>query len=545
MDILKVQNDFAKGITINQMNCRVAYYCRVSTDKDVQINSLENQKQYFENYIKENESWDLAGAYIDQGKSGTSLKVRPEFNRMIADAKRGKFDLIVTKEASRWARNIVDSISVVRDLLQYGVGVIFQNDGICTFEKDAEMFLSIMSTMAQNESRKISSRVKWGHKMAIRNKHVLGKAPFGYDNDDRKLKINPEEAEVVKKLYTMYSTGNYSLKELERYFYEQGYRNRNGNKIAHNTLGNIISNPKNMGYYVGGKVVIIDMFTKKQRFLPEEEWKIEYAPDIVPPIVDEGTWRKAFDVFKERSEDVKTNRNVCNKDNLLTGKMYCAHCGAPYYKRERGRWVCSYKKEHGKDSCPSLTICEDEIRPILLDVFRQTSSASEVAIRKMMQAIEKMMQGDETEKAISAYQNELDKLNTRKSNLLDFAADGTISKADLKNKIDELNEKISEIEESIREIEGSRLTKADLADKLNDIRKTLVQAEKDVDNGIITPDFVKHYINRINVSTEGNTINLEIELFSGVKVASVIEKLRCRSGNMSKKMIEAYENGMK
>ena len=545
MNLLSVQNDFAKGITINQMNCRVAYYCRVSTEKGDQLNSLENQKQYFENYIKESENWKLAGAYIDKGKSGTSLKNRVEFNRMIADAKRGKFDLIVTKEASRWARNIVDAISVVRELLQYGVGVIFQNDGICTFDKDAEMYLSIMSTMAQNESRKISTRVAWGHKMAIKNKHVLGKAPFGYVNDDRKLKINPDEAEIVKKLYTMYSTGNYSLKDLERYFYEQGYRNRNGNKLAHNTLGNIICNPKNMGYYVGGKVIIIDMFTKKQRFLPEEEWKIEYAPDIVPPIVDEDTWRKAFDIFKERSDDVKTNRNVCNKDNLLTGKMYCAHCGAPYYKRERGRWVCSYKKEHGKDSCPSLIISEDEIRPILLDVFRETSSASERAIRKMMQAFENMLNDNETEKAIRKYQKDLDKLTERKSKLLDLYLDDGISKADYNFKESEINEKIVEIEKTIKELDQGRLTKEAYADKLNTIRKRLVQAEKDVDSGIITPDFVKHYIDRINVSTEGNIINLEIILFSGIRFNSVIEKNGGRPGTMVKKMIEAYENGMK
>jgi len=544
MDILKVQRDLAQGKRLIDMNFRVAYYSRVSTEHDLQLISLGNQNQFFDEFIEKNENWTLAGGYIDHGKSGTNMN-RPEFNRLIADAKKGKFDLILTKEVSRWSRNIVDGISVVRDLLQYGVGVYFDSDRLCTFDVDSEMQLSWLSSNAQNESRKISSRVKWGHKMAIKNKHVLGKAPFGYANDDRKLKINPAEAEIVKKLYTMYSTGNYSLKDLERYFYEQGYRNRNGNKLAHNTLGNIISNPKNMGYYVGGKVIIIDMFTKKQRFLPEEEWKMEYAPDIVPPIIDEDTWRKAFDIFKERSEDVKTNRNVCNKDNLLTGKMYCAHCGAPYYKREHGRWVCSYKKEHGKDSCPSLIISEDEIRPILLDVFRQTSSASEMAIRKMMQAFEKMLQNDDTEKTIRVYQKELDKLNEKKANLIDMRSDGELTKEEFRTKKSEVDEKIVEIEKTIKELDQGRLTKEAYADKLNTIRNRLVQAEKDVDSGIITPDFVKHYIDRINVSTEGNIINLEITLFSGIKLNSVIEKNGGRSGTMVKKMIEAYENGMK
>ena len=163
----------------------------------------------------------------------------------------------------------------------------------------------------------------------------------------------------------------------------------------------------------------------------------------------------------------------------------------------------------------------------------------------MMNAFEKMLQNDDTEKTIRAYQKDLDKLRARQSALLDKYLDEEIPKSlyDIKNS--EINEKISELENLISEIEGSRLTKEVYADKLNTIRKKLVQAEKDVDSGIITPDFVKHYIDRINVSTEGNIINLEIELFSGIKLSSAIEKHGGRSGTMVKKMIEAYENGMK
>ena len=172
------------------------------------------------------------------------------------------------------------------------------------------------------------------------------------------------------------------MKQLEQLFYEQGYRNHNGNKIAHSTLSGIISNPKYKGYYVGNKVRIVDMFTKKQKFLPPEEWVMfkDETGEIVPAIVSEDLWDKANKILTRRSEDVKNRQGICNHANLLTGKLYCTHCGAPYYRREskskdgkvNSKWVCSNKINNGADACPSFPIYEDEIKPILFEVFSET-----------------------------------------------------------------------------------------------------------------------------------------------------------------------------
>ena len=164
MDVRRLDEMQAQGRSIFDTELAVAYYARVSTDKDEQINSLGNQKRYFEDYIAANPHWRFAGGYVDEGISGTSVEGREQFLKMIEDAKRGRFDLIVTKEISRFARNTLDSLRYTRELLRCGVGVYFQNDNINTFDKDAELRLTIMSSIAQDEVRKLSERTRFGFK---------------------------------------------------------------------------------------------------------------------------------------------------------------------------------------------------------------------------------------------------------------------------------------------------------------------------------------------------------------------------------------------
>ena len=230
---------------IQDIPLRVTFYARVSSESDEQLNSLGNQINYYESYIKKNKAWTFVPGYIDEGISGISTKHRENFNRMIDDAGRDMFDLIITKEISRFARNTLDSIQYTRQLLSYGVGVYFQNDGIRTFDDDAELRLSIMSSIAQDELRKLSSRIKFGHQQAIKNGVVLGNSRiFGYKKENKRLVIDEDEAKMVRELFELYASNKYSMKNIEKIFWDKGYRNRNGNNIAHTTMSNMISNPK-------------------------------------------------------------------------------------------------------------------------------------------------------------------------------------------------------------------------------------------------------------------------------------------------------------
>ena len=189
MDIHTIRMEL-RTKSIYDLPLRVTYYARVSSESDEQLNSLGNQVSYYEDLIRRNLPWTFVPGYIDEGLSGISTKKRENFNRMIEDAAEGQFDLIITKEISRFARNTLDSIQYTRQLLSYGVGVFFQNDNINTFDEDAELRLSIMSSIAQDELRKLSSRVKFGHQQAIKNSVVLGNSRiFGYSVNGRVKKL--------------------------------------------------------------------------------------------------------------------------------------------------------------------------------------------------------------------------------------------------------------------------------------------------------------------------------------------------------------------
>jgi len=381
----------------------------VSSESDEQLNSLGNQIQYYEDLIRRNTAWAFVPGYIDEGLSGISTKHRENFNRMVEDAAEDKFDLIITKEISRFARNTLDSIQFTRQLLSYGVGVFFQNDNINTFDEDSELRLSIMSSIAQDELRKLSSRVKFGHQQAIKNNVVLGNSRiFGYRKEDRRLVIDEEQAPMVRELFELYATDQYSMKQIETIFWEKGYRNLNGKKIAHTTMSNMISNPKYKGYYVGNKVKVMDMFTKKQKFLPPEEWVMfkDETGEIVPAIVSEELWDQANAILRRRSDDVKNRQGICNHANLLTGKLYCTCCGTAYYRREsqdrqgnkNSKWVCSGKIKNGADSCDSFPIYEDEIKPLLLDVFRDTEASAEALIEEYVELYKSLNRGGKLDK---------------------------------------------------------------------------------------------------------------------------------------------------
>ena len=282
--------------TIYEIPLRVTFYARVSSESDEQLNSLGNQVQYYSELIRKNINWTYVDGYVDEGLSAATTKKRENFHRMVEDGKAGLFDLVITKEITRFARNTLDSIKYTRELLSSGVAVFFQNDNINTLDEDSELRLTIMSGIAQDELRKLSSRVKFGHQQAIKNSVVLGNSRiFGYVKDDGKLVIDEEEAPMVRELFELYATGQYSMKQIEQVFWEKGYRNHNGKKIAHTTMSGVISNPKYKGYYAGNKVKIVDLFTKKQKFLPPEEWVMfkDETGEIVPAIVDEDLWDRA------------------------------------------------------------------------------------------------------------------------------------------------------------------------------------------------------------------------------------------------------------
>ena len=555
MDIHSVRQ-MLKTKSIYDIPLRVTYYARVSSESDEQLNSLGNQISYYDELIKRNRNWTFVPGYIDEGLSGISTKKRENFNRMVEDAAEDKFDLVITKEISRFARNTLDSIQFTRQLLNHGVGVFFQNDNINTLDEDSELRLSIMSSIAQDELRKLSSRVKFGHQQAIKDKVVLGNSRiFGYVKDGGRLVIDEEQAEMVRELFDLYATGQYSMKQIETVFWNKGYRNHNGNKIAHTTMSNMIANPKYKGYYVGNKVRVIDMFSKKQKFLPPEEWVMfkDETGEIVPAIVSEELWDRANEVLKRRSDDVKSRQGICNHQNLLTGKLYCTHCGAAYYRREtkdkagnkNSKWVCSGKIKNGADSCPSFPIYEEEIKPLLFEVFQETEVNVNALIEEYMEMYRSLDEDNQIPKQIAQQKERLELAQKKKSKLLEYNVTGQLSDADFLTMNKSCTEEIKDAEAQILELEQQMFSREEFRKHMDTVRATLEAARRDAAQGMITADFVSKYIDKILVTPEEDgSMRLDVKIFTGESTQKYLAKLAHRTGHTFKKMIEAYEQGM-
>lgn len=582
MDIHSVRQ-MLRTKSIYDIPLRVTYYARVSSESDEQLNSLGNQITYYEDFIKRNPAWTFVPGYIDEGLSGISTRRRENFNRMVDDAGEGEFDLVITKEISRFARNTLDSIQYTRQLLNAGVGVFFQNDNINTFDEDSELRLSIMSSIAQDELRKLSSRVKFGHQQAIKQNVVLGNSRiFGYIKNDGRLVIDEDQAVMVRELFELYATDEYSMKQLETLFWEKGYRNHNGKKIAHSTMSGMIANPKYKGYYVGNKVKVVDMFTKKQKFLPPEEWVMfkDETGEIVPAIVSEELWEQANAVLRRRSEDVKNRQGICNHQNLLTGKLFCTHCGTPYYRREskdksgnqNSKWVCSGKINNGKDSCGSFPIYEDEIKPLLFEVFRDTKDLSAAMLAEYEQMYKSMTADGNLTKKMEASESKLQLARKKKSKLLELVALDSITPADFKSMTAGCNEEIHALEQELAELKEQQESSQEFRTHMEKIRSVLRAAEADAAKGAITKEFIDTFIDKIYVTPEEDgSMHLAIKIFTGDVTEKYLKKLKRRAGitaqktegkeedsdatdapdapgrtgHTFKKMIEAYERSMK
>ena len=545
-----------EGKSFYDLPLRVTYYARVSTEMKQQLNSLDNQIAYYEDYIRSHPDWTFVPGYVDEGISGVTTKKREQFNEMVEDAAAGAFDLIITKEVSRFARNTLDSLQYTRQLLACGVAVFFQNDNINTLDEDGELRLTIMSSMAQDESRKISSRVKFGHQQAIKKGVVLGNSNiFGYRKLDKKLVIDEEQAAVVRELFELYATGKYSMKQLETYFYDKGFRNSKGNKFSHTTMSSIIANPKYKGYYCGNKVRVVDLFTKQQEFLPEDEWVMykDETGETVPAIVSEELWERANEVLRMRSADVKTRQNKTVHQNLLTGKLVCAHCGRPYYRKDgkakNGEpcsiWRCSGKINNGADSCPSCSLYESELVSLLEEVFRESQNNIGALADQLTAMVKEILQSKDGAARIGDLNKAVEMEEKKKQKLLQYNVSGQMSDKEYLSQLSACNREIERLQGEIGTLTEILREKRDFSEEIAKVRSILAMAQKSLDADEISRPFVDRFIKEIVVSAEEGCVRLEIRLNAGDTIVKTLEKAGGRSGRTSKKMIEAYENGMK
>nr|DAV13420.1 MAG TPA: integrase [Caudoviricetes sp.] len=508
-----------RNCSIYDIELNVAYYARVSTEKVEQQASIKHQEEHFEELIHSNNRWKFAGSYIDDGISGIHADKREEFQKMLRDAKLGKIDMIITKEISRFARNTLDSIQYTRELLSYGVCVWFQNDGINTIDDDSEFRLTIMAGVAQDEIRKLSSRVKFGHAQSIKNGVVLGHRMYGYSNNQGKLELVPEEADMVRMIFQDYASG-ISTPRIEKKLWDMGYRSLKGGKINRDVIKNIIRNPKYKGYYCGGKVKVIDMFTKKQEFLPQSEW-VMFKDDgsRVPQIIDEATWEKANAYLRERGEAIKSRRTSFKNENIFTGKLFCANDGAPYWMKQhyiRGkedvRWVCSYKIKNGAASCNSFGLAESELKEVIAELINKSSENIDSILEEYFEILQSSIKNiPDNINEITRLEKQIDLLKQKREKILEYNLDGKISDDEFVSRNKEYVKQIKQTESHIRELQNTKSPEP-VEIQLNAIKEQLKKfkgvTQKDINRQIVNELFEKITVEPLAVTCATLTFQL-------------------------------------
>lgn len=471
---------------------RVAAYCRVSTDNEDQANSFESQQRYFRQYIERNPDWELYAIFADEGISGTNTKKRKEFNRMIECAKNGDFDLIITKEISRFARNTLDSIFYTRDLKKHGVGVIFLNDNIHTLDGDAELRLAIMSSIAQEESRKTSERVKWGQKRQMEQGVVFGRSMLGYDVKDGKMTINEEGAKIVRLIFHKFVDEGKGTHVIARELREEGIEPMRVKEWQNTVILRVIRNEKYCGDLVQKKTFTPDFLSHEKKYnRGQEEFVI--IKDHHEPIISRELFDKANRILDAKSLSQEGKAKHSNR-YPFSGKIKCGRCGASYVARYKTRkdgsrykaWRCYEAANHGRPhidkagnqvGCSGESIRNEDAIYLLYLVCRELKINRQKVVDNLTKTIDAVMRIDLTGTSTSALSEKIEEVGKKRTGLIDLYTSGDIDKTEftvLRAKYDEDIEKLKSTMEGIEQQQAMILKQQELMEDMKNAINELI-----------------------------------------------------------------------
>lgn len=495
---------------------RVAAYCRVSTDKEDQANSFESQQRYFRQYIDRNPDWELYEVFADEGITGTSTKKRREFNRMIACAKNGDFDLIITKEISRFARNTLDSIFYTRDLKKHGVGVIFMNDNINTLDSDAELRLAIMSSIAQEESRKTSERVKWGQKRQMEQGVVFGRSMLGYDVRGGKMYINEDGAKIVRLIFHKFVNEGKGTHVIARELREEGIRPMRVKEWQNTVILRTLRNEKYCGDLVQKKTYTPDFLSHEKKYnRGQEEFVI--IKNHHEPIISRELFEKANRILDEKSLSQEGRAKHSNR-YPFSGKIKCGHCGASYVARYKTRkdgsvykaWRCYEAVKNGTPhidkagnhiGCSGASIKNEDAVHIMYLVCKQLKINREKIIDNLLYIINKVISADCAFADASIIDEKITAAKKRRTDLIDLYTNGNIDLEEFMALRRKYDAEIESLESMTLSIEKQQVMLAHQKELMADIKNTVT----DIVNGIEYEDeFYTQLLDKIVVHDKDN-----------------------------------------
>ena len=508
---------------IVDMRKRVAAYCRVSTDHEDQANSFESQQRYFRQYIERNPDWELYEIFADEGISGTNTKKRSEFKRMIACAKEGDFDLIITKEISRFARNTLDSIYYTRDLKKHGVGVIFMNDNINTLDGDAELRLAIMSSIAQEESRKTSERVKWGQKRRMEQGVVFGRSMLGYDVKDGKMTVNEDGAKIVRLIFHKFANENKGTHVIARELREAGLTPMRVKEWSNTVILRVIRNEKYCGDLVQKKTFTPDFLSHEKKYnRGEEEFVI--IKDHHEPIVSRELFEKANRILDEKSLTQEGKAKHSNR-YPFSGKIKCGCCGSSYVARYKNRkngtrykaWRCYKSATQGSPhtdkagnplGCSNPSIRNEDAVHIMYLVTRSLQLEEKKITANLLSVIQSVLSVNTNYSHIEKLKEQIQSVEDKRTQLIDLCISGAITKQEFITKREACDKEISELQDTISGIDQQHL----LADQQESVMKEITAAIHEIVSGVEYEDaFYSQILDKMVVQSK-DTVDVYLNL---------------------------------
>lgn len=464
---------------ITQEKKRVCAYARVSTDSEEQLTSYTSQIKYYKEYIKSKANWTFVGIYADEGISGTQIKNRDGFQKMIEEAIDGKIDIIIAKSISRFARNTLDTLKYVRLLREYNVDIHFEKENIHTLDLDSEMFLTLYSAFAQAESESTSANVTMGFIAKMKRGEIVGNAAcygFVWNKEKHKLQINEEESEIVKMIFHYYIDG-YGTRKIAEKLNTLNIVSPKGTKWCQSTVARIIAQEKYVGDLIEQKYYTINPLTHKQVKNNGEKAKY-YIKNHHDAIIDRKTWEQAQEIQKQRKRKIEEQKNYfIGKYRMrypFSNKMECSTCHAPFQRRvgstkKDGKktvyWACANRLKN-KNLCSHKEFIEDAVvQKIFIKIYNKMVENKYKTKKELYKTIKEIVYNTEYKKR-NKLNREKDILKKRLSSLLDMKLDGYIDKKNYLKKEKELNNKLLDIRNKIDKIKENK-------DILNEIEKVI------------------------------------------------------------------------
>ena len=504
----------------NNKTAKVAVYARVSTEHEAQILALDNQLEWYNQFLNHNPRYQEVARYVDEGITGTLAKKRPGFMQMIEDAKKGEFSLIVTREVSRFARNTEEVLKYVKQLRKFDVDVYFAGDGFRTDESSGELRLTIMSSIAQDEVRKLSERLKFGFRQAIKNGHVLGNDKlYGYDKKDCVLTINEEEAKIVRIIFDLYANHRYGTRKISQKLLEMGYTSREGNAFNVLTIRHMLENPKYKGWYCGNKTQNLDYRTKKKAFLDESEW-VTYPDPSIPAIVSEELWDRANALYKERRNEMMSHSSGASFHNRYpySTKIICEEHGTTFHRQvltskqgSKEVWQCKVYRQKGRVACSAPQIRSSELDQIMAEIFTEMMKDKQGIIDSLVTVLMNVPKEVDYEKMIAYVEGEITSTKVKKDRLLDLHIAGAITIEEFKERNDALNDQLKGQESQLAAIRQEQARAGSQELDIDAIRREL-DKELSFEEGINTA-LVATILDKIVVRKDSTKDEIHLDIY--------------------------------